>query len=260
MWFIHKMGLHLDQVCLYPNDENSQLFLKMLTHKASQAQYCMVQYCDVPSYDHSPDNGWEVLDHKGLNCNDPNSSEHSGGASMLSSAEIEVTGYMSENNSAESPPISGGCSLTESALQLHLKSSMEEEDVTQATGGGGAVHKRVRSWSGNSVGHSKFGAATGVCGGDPQDCQRSATPDFPMMSELGVRDSGRERFSTPLPPGSPTIRYSLPLIGPLTEHFGSRGSRGYPPSVSPREMPVLTPLNRSVCGLSGVSVCTHGGM
>ena len=245
------MGLRLEQVCLYPIDEHSKLFLKMLTYKADQAQYCVVQLCDVPSGGYSSDNEWEVLDHKGLSRNDPNFSDRSGGASLPSSAEIEVAGYMSDT-SINSPAISGGrrTSLTESALQLHIQTT--KEDVTQLaadTGNSGDVaffHRRGRSWSGNSLeldeseavinGHGNNGR-----GSDLHSHQRSA-------SLLRSQD---ERFSSPMPLEIPPItRYSLPLTSMAGDLGSTRGYRGYPPlppSVSPREMPTMTPLSRCVC-------------
>ena len=262
MWFIHKMGLRLEQACLYPSDEDSKLFLKMLSYKADQAQYCVVQLCDVPSSGYSPDNEWEVLDHKGLSRNDPNFSDHSGGASLPSSAEIEVAGYMSDNSSP-SPAVPGRgrradvSSLTESALQLHVRTAMEGEEEGGATqlaavagksGGGAFLRRRGRSLSWNSAEMDELGATVNGRGSDPHFRQCSASPEFPAV--MGLR-SREERFSSPMPLDIPVPRYSLPLSAPFVAgDFGStRGYRGYPPpppSVAPREMPVLTPLSRCV--------------
>ena len=169
VWFVHKLGLRLEQVCLYPSDENSLLFSHMLAYKASQAQFCMVQYCDIiSSDDRYPDSEWEVLDHKGLNNKDRNSSDYSGGVSLPSSteAEAEAAGYMSEGNLSGSPPNRGDvCSLTESALQLHLKSSVEEDvtqlaaDASRGERGGGERQFHRRSWSGNGGGFGQLIAA-----------------------------------------------------------------------------------------------------
>jgi len=56
--FLHKSGIHIDQVCLYKPEDSSTLYQEMLTYKASQVSFHLIS----PHELHSDGSNWEYLE------------------------------------------------------------------------------------------------------------------------------------------------------------------------------------------------------
>ena len=121
--FVHRLGVHTKQACLYSTSSDSLLYQEMLSFKASQAFSVGAEQ----ELDEDDDSDWEILQDEG-ECYD-------GGSETSPSSTAEYSDYDDDDGSGPYPHNSPYVFATTSKGILHYDSADSDEEEQR---GGGA--------------------------------------------------------------------------------------------------------------------------